>query len=113
MRNLLDYLSSILWMHDYAVAIARKTSEKSPSNSHGNRKEKFHGPSFDFQAPRTKSMDEVMGIEALEFGLGIGEIVMPKLSILQLQKQSTNQHTFNEWLMSIHDNSVRKTATTR
>lgn len=52
-------------------------------------------------------MDDVLGIEALDFGLGISEILMPKTSIQQSHQQSKIRHTFNEWMQSIHRNVDR------
>lgn len=53
------------------------------------------------------------GFEALDFGLGIGEILTPKSSIHELQRQSDVRHTFNEWLQSIHDSAINRTVTLR
>lgn len=39
-----------------------------------------------------------MGIEALDFRMGVGEILTPKTSINTLKQQSEIRHTFNEWL---------------
>lgn len=85
--------------------MARKTNEKNQSSNQNKGNMKVKGPSSDSQALRTKSMDEIMGIEALDFGLGIGEILTPKASLQHLQNQSEIRHTFNEWLLSIHDQS--------
>ena len=65
---------------------------------------KPRGPS-ESQVLKTRSMDELIGIEALQFGDGIGEVFTPKTSIQQLQQQSDIRHTFNEWLDSIHRHS--------
>ena len=85
--------------------MARKTNEKNQSSTQNKGKMKAKGPSSDSQALRTKSMDEIMGIEALDFGLGIGEILTPKASLQHLKNQSEVRHTFKEWLQSIHDRS--------
>lgn len=63
-----------------------------------NKKKKAKGPRSDSQALRTRSIDEIFGVEALDFGLGIGKILTPKSSIQQLQHQSEIRNTFNEWL---------------
>lgn len=48
------------------------------------------------QALRTRSMDAILGVEALDFGLGIGEILTPKSFIQHLKQQSEVRHTFND-----------------
>ena len=82
-----------------------KSNEKIQSSNQSNGKVKARGPSLDSQALRTKSMDEIMGIETLDLGLVIGEILTPKASIQHLQNQLEIRHTFNECLQSIHDTS--------
>lgn len=67
----------------------------------GSKKEKTRGPTSDSEALRTRSMDEIMGIEAIDFGLG--DLLTPKPSLNHLRQQSDIRHAFNEWLQSIHD----------
>lgn len=43
-------------------------------------------------------MDEIMGVEALDFGLGIGQPMTLESSLQELRNQSNIRHTFNEWL---------------
>lgn len=47
-------------------------------------------------------MEEILGIEALDFGLDIGEVLTPKSLVQQLQQQSKVRSTFNDWLQFIH-----------
>ena len=82
--------------------MARKSSGKSQSSHHGKDNEKLRGPNSDSLALKTRSMDEVLGIEAIDFGLGIKDVMTPKLSIQQLQQYNELTHTFNEWLQSLH-----------
>lgn len=56
------------------------------------------GSMSDSQALRTRSMDEILAVEALDFGLGIGDVLTPNSSILDLRQQSEVRHTFNELL---------------
>lgn len=60
-----------------AIAKARKTAGKSQVGNQGKKKEKAKGPESDSQALRTRSMDEILGLEVLDFRLGIGEILAP------------------------------------
>lgn len=54
------------------------------------------GPSSDSQAKKTRSIEEVMGIEALEFGdFEVGEILTPNESLVQLRQQSELNRTFS------------------
>ena len=57
-------------------------------------------PSSDSKAMKTTMMDEVLGIKALDFGLG--NVLTPKSSIQNLQQQSNVRHTFNELMQSLH-----------
>lgn len=84
------------------VAVARKARDKSHNDSSGNKKGKLQGPTSDCQALKTKSMDEILGVEALNFGLAIGDVLTPKSSFQQLQQRSNVRTTFNYWLQSIH-----------
>lgn len=43
-----------------------------------------------------------MGVDAIDFGLGIGDVLTSKTSLQSLQQQSEIRHTFNEWLQSLH-----------
>ncbi|KMT19749.1 hypothetical protein BVRB_1g008040 [Beta vulgaris subsp. vulgaris] len=76
--------------------MARKTGDS------GKKVVKPTGPTSDSQALKTRSIDEVMGIEALDFGLG--DVLTPKSSIRSLQQQLEVRlrHTFNAWLDSLH-----------
>lgn len=64
--------------------------------------EKAKGPSLDSKALKTQLIDDVMGVEAIDFGLGIGEVLTSTSSLKNLQQQSEIQHNFSEWLDSIH-----------
>ena len=88
--------------------MARENGGKTQGKVSEILKEKSKGPSSDSQALRTKSMEEIMGIEASDFGLGVGDVLTPKTSVDTLKQQSEIRHTFNEWLQSIHDNSNRR-----
>ncbi|XP_021861971.2 uncharacterized protein [Spinacia oleracea] len=81
--------------------MARKTSAKSQVNKHGNGTGKPRGPSSDSQALKTRSLDEVLGVEAINFGLE-NEVLTPKSSLKQLQVQSEVRHSFNEFMEVIH-----------
>ena len=70
-----------------------KKHGKSQGSEHGKQKEKARGPSSESQALHIRSLDEIMGIEALNFGVGIGEVLTPRSEIFD---------TFNEWLQYIH-----------
>lgn len=84
--------------------MARKTSGKAQGGNAGKQKEKAKGPMSDSQALRTRSMDEILGIEEIDFGLGIGEVHTPKSSIQLMKQRSEVRYNFNEWLQSIHSN---------
>lgn len=60
--------------------MARKSDEKTQASSNGD-KQKARGPSSESQALRTSSLDEIMGVEALDFGFGVVEILTSKYSI--------------------------------
>lgn len=68
----------------------------------GKEAEKLKGPTSDSHAFKTRFIDVVMGVEAIDFGFGIGEVMMPTSSLKNLQQQSEIRHTFNGWLDSIH-----------
>ena len=65
--------------------MARKNGEKTQNQNPGKSMAKPCGPSSDSQALKTRSMDEILGIEALDFGLG--SVLTPKSSIQNLQQQ--------------------------
>ena len=67
--------------------MARKAAGKYQGSDQSKQKEKAKGPVSDSQALRTKSMDEIMGIEAIDFGLGVGDVLTPKASIQELQQR--------------------------
>ena len=46
-------------------------------------------------------MEDILGIEALDFGLGIGQPMTPQSSLNETRVQYEIKHTFNEWLQSI------------
>ncbi|XP_056698601.1 uncharacterized protein [Spinacia oleracea] len=81
--------------------MARKSGSKSQSSKHGNEKGKPRGPSSDSQALKTRSIEEVMGVEALDFGLE-NEIFTPKSGLQHLQTRSEARHSFNEFMEVIH-----------
>lgn len=81
--------------------MAKKTGGKLRSNNHGNSKKKPRGPSSDSQSLRTRPIDEVLGVEALDFGLE-NEILTPKSGLKHLQLRSEVRHSFNEWMQEIH-----------
>ena len=67
---------------------------------------KPRGPSSDSQAKKTRSIEEVMRIEALEFGsFELGVVLTPKESLVQLRQQSELNRTFSDWMMSIHSSA--------
>lgn len=87
--------------------MARKTGGKgqgSKHNSHGNVTTKPRGPSSDSQALRTRPIEELLGVEALDFGME-NEILTPKSSVQHLQLRSEVRHSFNEWMQQIHHSS--------
>ncbi|XP_021836936.1 uncharacterized protein [Spinacia oleracea] len=86
--------------------MARKSGSKNQGNKHGNGKSKPRGPSFDSQALITRSLEEVLGVEAIDFGIE-NEVLTPKLSLHQLQIRSELRHSFNDYLQSIHNSNVR------
>lgn len=59
------------------------------------------GPNSESQALKTRSMDEIMGLEPLNLNFH-EEILTPKSSLQDLKQQSELRHTFNDWLESIH-----------
>ena len=65
----------------FIVAMARKAAGKSQGGAQGKQKEKEKGPLSDSQALRTRSIDEILGIEAIDFGLDVGDVLTPKNSI--------------------------------
>ncbi|XP_056691804.1 uncharacterized protein [Spinacia oleracea] len=70
------------------------------------------GPSSDSQAKKTKSMDDLLGVNILEVesethnsaedemssGSEEGEILSPKLSLVAMQNRSESHKTFSPWL---------------
>ncbi|XP_021857550.2 uncharacterized protein [Spinacia oleracea] len=81
--------------------MARKSGSKSQSSKHGNGKGKPRGPSSDSQALKTRSIEEVLGVEALDFGVE-NEIFTPKSGLQHLQTRSEMRHSFNEFMEVIH-----------
>ena len=84
--------------------MARKSGGKLQSSNNEKKKEKLCGSNSDSVALTTHLLEVVLGIEAIDFGLGIGDVITPKSSILQLRQQSEVRHTFNEWLQLLHKN---------
>ena len=84
------------------AAMARLTTKKARGGNAGNQKEKEKGPLLYSQALRTRSMDEILRVDAIDFGLGIGEVHTPKSSFQQLKQRSEVRYNFNEWLQPIH-----------
>ena len=82
--------------------MARKASGKSQGGKDVKQIMKPKVSVLESQALRTCSMDELLGVEALDFGLGIGEILTPKTYVQHLKQQSEVRHTFNEWRQCIH-----------
>ena len=70
-------------------------------SKHGNAKQKPRGPSSDSQALRTRSIEEVLGVEALDLTIE-NEILTPKSGLKHLQARSELRHSFNEWMQSVH-----------
>ncbi|XP_056698461.1 uncharacterized protein [Spinacia oleracea] len=64
--------------------MARKTGAKNQGSKHGNGTSKQRGPSSDSQALRTRSMDELLTVEALDFGIE-NEVFTPKSGLHHLQ----------------------------
>ena len=62
-----------------------KKRGKSQGSEHGKQKQKARGPSSESQALHTQSLDGIMGIEALNFGVGIGEVLTPRASVMEIQ----------------------------
>ena len=81
--------------------MAKKTGDKSQGNKQGNGKNKHHGSISDSQARKIRSIDEILGMKALDFGFE-SEILTPKSSLQHLKIQSEVRHSFNEWLQSMH-----------
>lgn len=75
--------------------MVRKVAGKPQGGSQGRPKEKSKGPSSDSQAHalRIRSMDELLGIELLDFLLGVGDILAPRASIHALKQQFEIRHT--------------------
>lgn len=91
MKNLENFVSKFLSAHATlacTVAIARKEVKKSQGKNGEKKIKKNKGPYLDSQALRTRSMDKIQGIEALDFGLRVGEVLSPTSSLQQLQQQS-------------------------
>ena len=86
----LTFSPSFSLVHDTlscTPAMARKSGSKNQGNKHGNGKSKPRGPSSDSQALRTRSLEEVLGVEAIDFGIE-NEVLTPKSSLHQLQIRS-------------------------
>ena len=64
--------------------MARKYSGNSQGSKIDKEKEKARGPSSDSQALRMKSIEEMMGIVALVFRLGIRQPMTPESSLREL-----------------------------
>ncbi|XP_056697530.1 uncharacterized protein [Spinacia oleracea] len=84
--------------------MARKSGSKNQGNNHGNGKSKPRGPSSDSQALKTRSLEEVLGVEAIDFGIE-NEVLTPKSSLHQLQIRSELRHSFNDYLQAIHNSN--------
>ena len=52
-------------------------------------------------------MEEILGIEALDFGFGIGQPLTHQAAIQELKNQTEMRRTFIDWLQSIHTSSVK------
>ena len=83
-------------------AMARNASGNKQGSKNGRDKERTRGPTSNSQALRTRSMEDILCIEALDFGLGIGQSMTPQSSLNEIRVQSEIKHTFNEWLQSVH-----------
>ena len=91
--------------------MARKTGSKAQGNRHGNGNGRPRGPSSDSQALKTRSMDEVLGVEALDFGIE-NEVFTPKSGLRHLQLRSEVRHSFNEFMEVIHGSAKQMNAGT-
>lgn len=64
--------------------MARKSGSKNQGNKNENGKSKPRGPSSDSQALRTCSINEVLGVKAIGFGIE-NEVFTPKAGLQHLQ----------------------------
>lgn len=60
--------------------MARKTGAKSQGKNYGDGRSKARGPNSNSQALRTRSINEIMGVEPLDFRIE-NEILTPKTSL--------------------------------
>ncbi|XP_056695788.1 uncharacterized protein [Spinacia oleracea] len=84
--------------------MARKSGLKNQGNKHGNGKSKPRGPSSDSQALKIRSLEEVLGVEEIDFGIE-NEVLTPKSSLQHLQIRSELRHSFNDYLQAIHNSN--------
>ena len=73
--------------------MARKSGGKSQVSKHGNAKQKPRGPLSDSQALKTRSIEEVLGVEAQDLTIE-NEILTPKYGLQHLQARSEIRHSF-------------------
>ena len=86
--------------------MARKTRARANSNSSNSiyKSKKLNVPSSS-QAKKTRKMDEILGVQALDFAssdedevMNLGQHLSPKSSLMHLQQQSEVRHQFLEWM---------------
>lgn len=81
--------------------MAKKIGDKSHGNKQGNGKNKCCGPISSYsQARKTRSIDEILGVHALDFVFE-NEILTPKSSLQELKVQYEARYSFNEWPQSM------------
>lgn len=63
---------------------------------------KQKGPSSDSQSKKTRSMDELLGVAAMEI-----EQLLEEEEIRELQKSQQTHRLFSEWLSSVNSSTER------